>query len=276
MIIGFCLGSIALDFAPNLGRAGWQTTSLQKTVGRGPASLSTIKKPIQKKMDKKKVNKQKIKIVKKMSSPKKIVAHKKIKSKESIKNWQEWNTFQINLTETYAHNAEIFGTYKLVSSTVELARSEKQGTIFSEILKGQLGHMVIKRGKFYLFRPMSNYDAIDNLTQVESIDFPIRMYRNGKDRFLSARLDGEDQRYFYKLKNYLPIFRTKDQEVSNNSAMLLQENYDSDVKFTCYKNQPNTYVCNARVTFTKKYTDMVSINNPEQNAAAKRLPTKKI
>ena len=278
IIIGFSLSSIVLEVTSHQdGRKDGRSAILkdQISAGRGPASVSALSK-------KSKNVKKKVIMVKKkplLASPKKLVTLKKTQTKESIKNWKKWNTFQINLTETYVHNGQIFGTYKLASSNIELARSQKHGSLFSQALKGQLGHMVIKRGKFYLFRPMASHDTLGNLTEVESVDFPIRMYRNGKDRFLSGHLDQNDQLYFYRLKNYVPIFRQTDTPTaSNQAAVLLQENYDSSFKFTCNKNQPNTYTCTASVTFTKRYTDMISINTPEdiKNAVAKRPPSEKI
>ncbi|HAZ13497.1 MAG: hypothetical protein A2X86_13280 [Bdellovibrionales bacterium GWA2_49_15] len=246
-IIGFCLSSIVIDLISTQEAQG-AVPKYTFNAGRGPASV-TVKK--------------KVKAVPKKSSFKKLIVRKNAPVKESIKNWQDWNTFQINLTEVYAHNDNIFGTYKLISSNVAVARSEKHPKIFSQALSGQLGHMVIKRGKFYLFRPMPGHDATDNLTEVESIDFPIRMFKNGRDRFLSARLDQDDQNYFYKLKNYIPIFKlTGERGPSNQPTALLNENYESEVRFSCNKNRPNTYTCTASVTFTKRYTGMISINNP--------------
>ncbi len=235
--------------------------------GRGPASVSSSH-------SKKKTKS--IAAFAKLKSKKKHLV-KAGKTKESMKNWQNWNSFQINLTEVYTHNTNISGTYKLVSSTIDLAKAKNQGTIFSQGLKGQLGHMVIKHGKFYLFRPMAGHDQSDNITQVESVDFPIRTYKNGHDRFLSGKLSDKDRQYFYKLKNYVPVFKqTNEQEESNQTTLALRENYDSQVQYTCNKNHPNTYICKATVTFTKKLNDMITVNSDDKGPSAKRIPAEKI
>ena len=132
-ILSFTLSTLVLHLTSKQQEAQGAIPSYTPVhSGRGPASVSSHHP------------KKKSKTIRRLASFKSKKQLPLKKSKESIKNWKNWNSFQINLTEVYAHNNNILGTYKLVSSKIALAQSKNQGIIFSQGLNGQLGHMVIK------------------------------------------------------------------------------------------------------------------------------------
>jgi len=228
----------------------------EEEVGRFPASIKKVKKSGIKKSSLTSLNKRnKLKkkaLAKRVKSPLKVATLNR-SLKPALPHWSTFQGLEVVLEETYVHNSNIYGTYKLKASQIMLTGLEtrtlsrnpsengkEQPVLFKRQLTDQLGSLVLKSGKMFWFRPISQ----NNTTNVLAIDFPFQRQTNKKSATIVAKVDEKIKDQLIKIRSMVDIDASWPE--ADFSSL-----YSYDVTLKCQKPKSGSYTCFTKLVFNK-------------------------